>query len=867
MSGTGCCIRRVATEGSSSIGTRASASRERLKRSQKSMKAEGSAPAASPCSPSEEVPAAATMTEVKVKTEVPDDYIQEVIWQDDTKDSKKNVKDGAGEVPAEICVVIGGVRNQQTLGKLGSYECGICGKKYKYYNCFQTHVRAHRDTEAASGEGVSQGNNFRYTCDICGKKYKYYSCFQEHRDLHAVDVDGPNPSKLKTAVQGESGLREICFPRPLRPGDDCEGRSEGRGPRALSEDWSKYDLPSLQLKNRQLHLRVLWEAVQVLHPLPGARCASCAHHSECSYPEYSRSPLFVAVKTPASQAGKKTSAASIIRCSTLLHRTPSGVPPASQSQMFRAPNSGSPGSKATTESAFSRRVENKLQNNFEETNSNSQNSSETASPLVSNPLPLLQKPYTCGACGIQFQFYNNLLEHMQSHAADNENNIASNQVRSPPAVVEEKWRPQPQRTNANSSSLGLQLPGEQHHPREGAAEHRGAAAAGDVRRPGDPQRGEWEGLPQAGADAGRQRRPLRRLLRHRDPGQLQHARPQAPAPDVQPGEGEGHLRPGQQRLPGHRRHLPLAEHRPRLVLHPDRVPGGGQQHQELRAGHQGGGPARQRRPGPPLGAERALGIRDVGDPDGVRDGLHGELVRLLQGGHVLALLGVCLELGRAERAQQAHTAGAQHARGGGAAERLRGPGGLGGHLQGDLRLPGGAGPAALLELRHGLAAAGARALRADLRVLQPGQEDEPDPEPQQAPAEQPGRHPGPREAGRGGAERREPAHPAAGAAHLREAGEALHRQGQRRRHHQQAVPPLPGSPEGELQGPRGPQGGHDPGPPAEAAAGPALPARGDHRQGVRADQRGEGVVGRGARVRALRQKATDVERGLPGAGG
>ncbi|KAL8174273.1 UNVERIFIED_CONTAM: hypothetical protein K2H54_041183 [Gekko kuhli] len=70
---------------------------------------------------------------------------------------------------------------------LRSYECGICGKKYKYYNCFQTHVRAHTDTEAASGEGASPGNNFRYTCDICGKKYKYYSCFQEHRDLHAVD--------------------------------------------------------------------------------------------------------------------------------------------------------------------------------------------------------------------------------------------------------------------------------------------------------------------------------------------------------------------------------------------------------------------------------------------------------------------------------------------------------------------------------------------------------------------------------------------------------------------------------------------------------------------------------------------------------
>uniref|UniRef100_A0A8C9YHQ7 Zinc finger protein 618 n=1 Tax=Sander lucioperca TaxID=283035 RepID=A0A8C9YHQ7_SANLU len=66
----------------------------------------------------------------------------------------------------------------------GSYVCGVCGKKYKYYNCFQTHVRAHR------GEGPSAGATsvrFRYSCDICGKKYKYYSCFQEHRDLHAVD--------------------------------------------------------------------------------------------------------------------------------------------------------------------------------------------------------------------------------------------------------------------------------------------------------------------------------------------------------------------------------------------------------------------------------------------------------------------------------------------------------------------------------------------------------------------------------------------------------------------------------------------------------------------------------------------------------
>uniref|UniRef100_A0A3B4WZW8 Zinc finger protein 618 n=1 Tax=Seriola lalandi dorsalis TaxID=1841481 RepID=A0A3B4WZW8_SERLL len=97
--------------------------------------------------------------------------------------------------PAEICVVIGGndggasgggSRRAQTEG---SYVCGVCGKKYKYYNCFQTHVRAHRESESMVGDGLPQTPNssFRYSCDICGKKYKYYSCFQEHRDLHAVD--------------------------------------------------------------------------------------------------------------------------------------------------------------------------------------------------------------------------------------------------------------------------------------------------------------------------------------------------------------------------------------------------------------------------------------------------------------------------------------------------------------------------------------------------------------------------------------------------------------------------------------------------------------------------------------------------------
>uniref|UniRef100_A0A670YRC5 Zinc finger protein 618 n=1 Tax=Pseudonaja textilis TaxID=8673 RepID=A0A670YRC5_PSETE len=325
-----------------------SARAERLKRSQKIMKGEGCDSAMPQASPNEDV---AVMTEVKVKTEVPDDYVQEVVWQDDTKEPKKK-GGGVAEVPAEICVVIGGVRNQQTLG---SYECGICGKKYKYYNCFQTHVRAHRDTEAASGEGASPGNNFRYTCDICGKKYKYYSCFQEHRDLHAVDGT------------------------PLECGGDPYDQAMIAKEEVKEEDPEPFQKIGPNVKyfiGKEKELKT-----------GNYTCEFCGKQ----YKYYTPYQEHVALHAP-------------------------------------------------IKSAFSRRVESKLQNNFEETNSSSQNSSE---------------PYTCGACGIQFQFYNNLLEHMQSHATDNENNIASNQPRSPPAVGEEKWKLQPQRNNSNNTGSSL----------------------------------------------------------------------------------------------------------------------------------------------------------------------------------------------------------------------------------------------------------------------------------------------------------------------------------------------------------------------------------------------------------------------------
>ncbi|XP_055435399.1 zinc finger protein 618 isoform X12 [Bubalus kerabau] len=363
-------------DGASAAGRKSAASRERLKRSQKSTKLEGPEPVPAEASLSTEQ---GTMTEVKVKTELPDDYIQEVIWQGEAKEEKKAIsKDGTtGDVPAEICVVIGGVRNQQTLG---SYECGICGKKYKYYNCFQTHVRAHRDTEATSGEGASQGNNFRYTCDICGKKYKYYSCFQEHRDLHAVDVfsvEGAPENRADPFDQGVVATDEVKEepPEPFQ--------KIGPMNNITSEIFKKKEVRQCQKRETGNYT-----------------CEFCGKQ----YKYYTPYQEHVALHAP------------------------------------------------ITESAFSRRVEGKAQNHFEETNSSSQNSSETASPLISNPFPLLQKPYTCGACGIQFQFYNNLLEHMQSHAADNENNIASNQSRSPPAVVEEKWKPQAQRNSTNNTT-------------------------------------------------------------------------------------------------------------------------------------------------------------------------------------------------------------------------------------------------------------------------------------------------------------------------------------------------------------------------------------------------------------------------------
>ncbi|KAM7368929.1 hypothetical protein PAMP_013232 [Pampus punctatissimus] len=246
--------------------------------------------------------------------------------------------------PAEICVVIGGndggasgggSRRAQTEG---SYVCGVCGKKYKYYNCFQTHVRAHRESESMVGDGVppTPNNSFRYSCDICGKKYKYYSCFQEHRDLHAVDETG-------------SYVCEFC------------GKQY------------KYFNPY------QEHV--------ALHTPMGSFDIKASRVQECGSMDMSK---------------------------------------------FGHSQTGSP---------FRRKLESAIQSSLVDTNS-SQNSSGTPSPLVATSFSTTQKPYTCGACGIQFQFYNNLLEHMQSHAADNENHTKGDSPKTSSASgpQEQMWR-------------------------------------------------------------------------------------------------------------------------------------------------------------------------------------------------------------------------------------------------------------------------------------------------------------------------------------------------------------------------------------------------------------------------------------------
>ncbi|XP_037608179.1 zinc finger protein 618 isoform X7 [Sebastes umbrosus] len=294
--------------------------------------------------------------------------------------------------PAEICVVIGGndggasgggSRRAQTEG---SYVCGVCGKKYKYYNCFQTHVRAHRESDSMVADGLPQTPNilsphcsripigdilipdsFRYSCDICGKKYKYYSCFQEHRDLHAVD------DPYEQVVLPVDGLKEE---EPVEP-------------------------------------------YQKIGPKTGSYvCEFCGKQ----YKYFNPYQEHVALHTPMGSFELKTSR----------------VQEGSSMDMSKF---GHGQAGKIKNSPFRWKLDSAIQSSLVDTNS-SQNSSGTPSPLVASTFSTTQKPYTCGACGIQFQFYNNLLEHMQSHAADNENHTKGDSPKASSASgpQEQLWR-------------------------------------------------------------------------------------------------------------------------------------------------------------------------------------------------------------------------------------------------------------------------------------------------------------------------------------------------------------------------------------------------------------------------------------------
>ncbi|XP_034751538.1 zinc finger protein 618 isoform X8 [Etheostoma cragini] len=292
--------------------------------------------------------------------------------------------------PAEICVVIGGndggasggaSRRAQTEG---SYVCGVCGKKYKYYNCFQTHVRAHRESDSMIADSLPQtpNNSFRYSCDICGKKYKYYSCFQEHRDLHAVD------DPYEQVVLPVDGLKEE---EPVEP-------------------------------------------YQKIGPKTGSYvCEFCGKQ----YKYFNPYQEHVALHTPMGSFDLKTSR--VQECGSM------DMSKFGHSQTGKIKNS-----------PFRRKLEGAIQSSLVDTNS-SQNSSGTPSPLVASTFSTTQKPYTCGACGIQFQFYNNLLEHMQSHAADNENHTKGDSPKTSSASgpQEQLWRGSQAPAH---SSVKLQIP-------------------------------------------------------------------------------------------------------------------------------------------------------------------------------------------------------------------------------------------------------------------------------------------------------------------------------------------------------------------------------------------------------------------------
>ncbi|XP_038638312.1 zinc finger protein 618 isoform X4 [Scyliorhinus canicula] len=210
-----------------------------------------------------------------------------------------------------------------------------------------------------------------YICGACGKKYKYYSCFRAHVRAH-LENETSSPS-AESSPQTKN-FRYMC--------DICG---------------KKYKYYSCFQEHRDLHA--------VDDPYD---------HAVETPAEVKTEQVEETVRSPGSKTGSYI-------CEYCGKRYKYYTPYQEHVALHASSDAESP---------LGKRNEAKLPNTCEENNNSSQNSSGGTSVQKSG-LSSVKKQYTCGACGIQFQFYNNLIEHMHSHTADNENSLAIKQVQTP----------------------------------------------------------------------------------------------------------------------------------------------------------------------------------------------------------------------------------------------------------------------------------------------------------------------------------------------------------------------------------------------------------------------------------------------------
>ncbi|XP_059849995.1 zinc finger protein 618-like isoform X3 [Hypanus sabinus] len=332
--------------------------------------------------------------EATIKTEKRDDEIgvNTELWQDESKDHKSNnnVNENAREV-AEICVVIGedGAQRCSEQNQPNSQNSDLVespGKSNQMNDQEESmewkpqQQASLKNETSASAENSPQAKNFRYMCDICGKKYKYYSCFQEHRDLHAVDDPYDHAVEAPAEVKTEQVEETVRSPGSKTGSYICEYCGKRY----------KYYTPY------QEHV--------ALHASSDAE-----------------SPLVKRNETKLPNVCEENNSSQNSSGSASVHKSD---PP---SVKTRYQNNSAPERKSLE------KVLDTDQSITDGSTCQSCGSEHKHCTCLRQQThnSRAREQYTCGACGIQFQFYNNLIEHMNSHAADNENSLTIKQVQSP----------------------------------------------------------------------------------------------------------------------------------------------------------------------------------------------------------------------------------------------------------------------------------------------------------------------------------------------------------------------------------------------------------------------------------------------------